>query len=293
MMNHSEKPAKTRGIILKSIFSTANLNGTAAVLMSLDMGSLPASALYIYAVLAGTWNKYQSLKNDGATDSGPDNTSAISRVLKDPSITARVLMAAAAYNFVDSGMDLLTGAEGEQAAHCLRMLGWVCGFLGDNALRRLDMVNFKKDATLGEPPKSKLRETFNALTANPTIFYNGASMAFTLALLSGKASNGFASLEGGIGLAALCLVLTGIGHAIRRTWKATKGEIDTGQINDGVMNYCSSASKATQSIVALMSGKYWLATAQLIFTASNIKVIQETREALGKKTPESDPKPGH
>lgn len=268
---------------LKSIFSTANLNGCAAVLMSMDMGSIPASVLYIYAILAGTWNKYHALK--GARETAPEETGVVARILKDPSITARVLMAAAAYNFIDSGMDILTGPEGDQAVNVLRTLGWACGFLGDNALRRLDAVNFKKDETFGEKPRSKLRETFNALTANPTIFYNGASMAFTLAVLSSKASAGFSSLEGGLGLAALCLVLTGIGHAVNRTWKAAKGEIGTDQINDGVMNYCSSASKATQSIVAMMSGKYWLAAAQIIFTASNIKVIRETREALNKRAP--------
>lgn len=267
---------------LKAIFSTATLNGTAAVLMSVDMGSLPATALYVCAILAGTWNKYQSLQNDGKTEEQEGEKSGFARFLKDPSITARALTLAAGYNFIDSGIALLTGPEADQSANALRTLGWACGFLGDNALRKLDAVNFKKDTIFEEKPRSKLRETFNALTANPTIFYNGASMAFTLAALSSKTSNWLSTVEGSLGLAALALVLGGIGYASARAWKATKGEIGTDQINDGVMNYCSSASKATQGIVSLMSGKYWLAAAQIIFTASNIKVIRETNDALGK-----------
>ena len=46
---------------LKAIFSTANLNGTAATLMSVDMGTAAATAMYVTAVAAGTYNKYQSL----------------------------------------------------------------------------------------------------------------------------------------------------------------------------------------------------------------------------------------
>ena len=277
-----EKPSPA----LKAVFSTANMNGTAALLMSLAMGSAPSSALYIAAVLTGTFNKYRSLKN---SDAEPDRKGRLSRILMDPSITARVLMLAASYNFLDSSIDAITGPEEDQAANFLRMFGWSCGFLGDNALRKLDAANFQENKMPGTAKPSKLRVTFNALTANPTLFYNGASMAFTLAILSGKASSGFSSLEGGIGLAAMGLVLTGVGHAIRRAWKAAKGEIGTDGINDGVMNYCSSASKAAQSSIAIMTGNYWLAAAQLIFTGSNIKLIYETREALGKKDAIKDP----
>ena len=94
IVNDQKKPDDA----LKSIFSTANLNGCAAVLMSLDMGSIPASALYIYAILAGTWNKYHALKGGGETS--PEEAGVVARILKDPSITARVLMAAAAYNLL-------------------------------------------------------------------------------------------------------------------------------------------------------------------------------------------------
>lgn len=284
-MGNTEKSGRA----LKAIFSTATLNGAAALLMSADMGSLPASALYLYAALAGAWNKYQALDDSGVKintgeGSGAD-LGAMARFLKNPSMTARILMAAALYNFADCGVNLVTGPEDEQAANALKAFGWACGFLGDNALRRLDAVNFTKGETLGGKPRSRLREAFNALTANPTIFYNGASMAFTMAILSSRGADGFSSLEGGLGMAALCVVLTGIGHAVRRTWQATKGDIETAQINDGVMNYCSSIAKATQGVVSFMSGKYWLAAAQAIFMASSLKVVHETRDALDRKTP--------
>lgn len=262
--------------------STASLNGGAATLMSIDMGAAPASVVYASAALAGLINKYRVLKNGGdEAESGRDNF--FLRILTDPSITPKIFMAAAVFNFALSAYDASTGAPEHLTGNLLRMGGWVCGFLGDNALRRLDAANYKKDATVAVEG-SRLRETFNALTANPTLFYNGASIAFTMAMLSAGGEDILSTVKGGIALAAIALISVGTAYALKRTWDAAAGKIGTDKINDGVMNYCSSLSKGMQSAVSFMTGGHAaLGCAQAIFTCSNIRVIFETRKALDKK----------
>lgn len=272
-------------LALKAIFSTANLNGTAATLMSVDMGSQLATALYISAVAAGTYNKYHGLTKG---DEGKKNI--LLRSVTHPSITAATFMLAAMYNFYDSTHDLFTQPSDQMGYNLLRMGGWAAGFLGDNALRRLDRVNFKQNAEqLGGSLKSSLSRTFNALVSNPTIFYGLASTGFVLAELAhrydgnGKNLPIFYAAEGKLGAATSALVGLGIAYAARNTWRAIKGEITHEQINDGVMNYMSSAAKIGYTVLAAATGYYGLAGAHLIFTASNIKVIYETRSALSKR----------
>lgn len=273
---------------LKAAFSSANLNGAAAALMSIDMGAAPASVVYASAALAGLVNKYRALNNGGdETKSGSGNF--FLRILTDPSITPRIFMGAAIFNFALSAYDFWAGNPEHQAENFLRMGGWVCGFLGDNALRRLDAANYKKDATVAVDG-SRLRETFNALTANPTLFYNGASIAFMMAMLSGGGEDILSTVKGEIAVAAIALISVGTAYALKRTWDAAAGKIGTDKINDGVMNYCSSLSKGMQSAVSFMTGGHVaLGCAQAIFTCSNIKVIFETRRALGKKPEPSAP----
>lgn len=262
--------------LLKAVFSTANLNGAAAVLMSVGMGSAVATALYAGAVLAGTGFKYAALRRGSGRA-----VSGISAAA--PTVTAGVFMLAAVWNFASAARDVFAGPEQGRAAGILRMAGWVCGFLGDNALRRLDGVNFREGGALGRAGQSRLRETFNALTANPTIFYNGASVAFTFAALRGREAAGLLSLENACGAAAAVLIAVGVAHAARKSWQAAQGAIAADGINDGVMNYLSSAAKALQAVATATAGNYWLAAAQSIFTASNVKLIYETRAALAKK----------
>lgn len=269
----------------KAAFSSASLNGAAAALMSVDMGSLPASAVYLSAVAAGAVNKFRALNNGGDP---PETNNPVLRFLTDPSITPRIFMGAAAFNFAMSSYDAFAGPPESQPANLLRMAGWICGFLGDNAVRRLDSANYRKDGTAAVRG-SRLRETFNALTANPTLFYNGASIAFMMAVQMAHINGFLSTTKGQIAAAAIGLISIGTAYALKRTRDAAKGKIGTEQINDGVMNYCSSASKGMQSVVTTMTGGHpALAVAQAIFTASNIKVIFETRNALGKKAPGSE-----
>ncbi len=254
---------------LKAIFSTANLKGTAAVCLSIAMGTPLASTLYAGAVLIGTHNKYRSLSKETTT-----------HALTSPSITAKIFMAAASYNVIDSGLDIFSGPAEFQTYNALRTTAWLCGFFGDNALRNLDDVNFSQSKDLRKPVPSKLRDTFNTLVANPTIFYSGTSAAFTLAILANGPVHWLYSLEGAIGTSAIALFSLGIAHAIRKTWQATTGEISTDKINDGVMNTLAATAKAGQCVLALMTGHYWFAAAQAIFSGSSVKLLFETREAL-------------
>lgn len=278
-------------LALKALFSTANLNGVAATLMSVDMGTGPATGLYIGAVLAGTYNKYHSL-----TSGDGGHKSIVLRAVSHPSITAAAFMLAAGYNFADSAYDLVAQPDSQVGYNLLRMGGWAAGFLGDNALRRLDRVNFRQSAErLGGSLKSSLTKTFNALVSNPTIFYGLASTGFVLAELAhrynpdGSRMPMFSGVEGQLGAATATLVGLGIAYAARNTWRAIKGEIPHEQINDGVMNYMSSAAKIGYTVLAAATGYYGLAGAHAIFTASNIKVIYETRAALGKKKEPNGP----
>jgi hypothetical protein len=173
------------------------------------------------------------------------------------------------------------------------MGGWIMGGLGDNALRRLDSVNFRpKAAELGASIKSKLKKTFNALVANPTIFYGLTSTGFVLAGLTVRADEAgnhlpmFAGAEGMLGAATASLVAFGIAYAVRNSWRAVQGKIPTEQINDGVMNYMSFFAKLGYTGLAFATGAYGLAGAHLIFAASSVKVIYETRSALKKKEQE-------
>lgn len=273
----------------KALSSTATLNGGAATLMSYDMGAASATGVYLSAALAGAVNKYRALNNGG---DAPKTDGFFLRILTDPSITPKIFMGAAAANFMLAAYSTVAGAPEDQSVNALRMAGWVCGFLGDNAMRRLDAANYRTAGTVAVKG-SRLRETFNALTVNPTLFYNGASVAFTLSLHGGGSHAAAPSAAENLLLyGAVGLILAGTAHAVKRTWDAAQGRIATDKINDGVMNACSSVSKGMQSMVTTMAGGHpWLAAAQSIFTISNIKVIFETRRALGKKTPEETTAP--
>jgi hypothetical protein len=270
---------------LKAIFSTANFNGMGAALMSLDVGSALGTALYFAAVSAGTYNKYHSL-----TQGGDSRKSPALKFATHPAITAAAFMLAAGYNFGVSAYNLYTQPGDHVAYNLLCMGGWIAGFLGDNALRRLDSVNFKPKAhELGASMKSKISKTFNALVANPTIFYGLTSTGFVLAGLTTRTDAAgnhlpmFSGTEGMLGAATASLVAFGIAYAVRNSWRAVHGKIPTEQINDGVMNYMSFAAKLGYGALAFANGEYGLAGAHLIFAASSVKVIYETRSALSRK----------
>ncbi len=278
---------------LKAIFSTANFNGLGATLMSADVGSAAGTAMYVSAVTAGTYNKYHGLTQ------GTGRKNPLLNVLTHPAITAATFMGAAGYNFYTATQNYMSGSPEMAAANLLIMAGWVTGFLGDNALRRLDSVNFRKDAEqLGGAIKSKLRRTFNALVSNPTIFYGLTSTCFVLSGLTHRkdaAGNHipmFAGYEGALGATTATLVGAGLVYAGYRTWQAAQGRITNEEINDGTMNWMAFIAKLGYGLLAFVNGEYGLSAAHLMFAGSSLKVIYETRSALGEKKEQALPAPG-
>lgn len=278
---------------LKAIFSTANFNGVGATLMSVDVGSALGTAMYISAVAAGTYNKYH-----GLTQGEDGKKNAVLNALTHPAITAATFMGAAGYNFIDATHNYLTQPDELSVANLLIMGGWVTGFLGDNALRRLDSVNFKQNAKeLGSSITSKLTRTFNALVSNPTIFYGLTSTCFVMAGLThrvdaaGKPLPVFSGMEGALGASTAALVGLGIAYAGYRTWQAVQGKITNEEINDGKMNYMAFFAKLGYGMLAFANGEFGLAAAHLMFAGSSLKVIYETRSALNKKNDSDKPMP--
>ena len=113
--------------LFQAVFNAANLNGIGAVLMSLGLGSVVGSLIFLVAVLLGTWNKYRALT---LVEMEPRN--ALERFLRKPSLTAQALMVAAAYNAVEAYFTYTTTG---QLAFLAIGIGWTFGVLGDNALR--------------------------------------------------------------------------------------------------------------------------------------------------------------
>jgi hypothetical protein len=271
--------------LLHSVFSTANLNGCGALLMSADVGTSWSTYLYAAAVTAGTYNKYHSLtKGEGASKN------ALMHYVSHPAITAAAFMGAAGYNFANATANFITGPDDMKLTNLFFMAGWGAAFLGDNALRRLDSVNFKNDAkSLGNSIKSKLTKTFNALCSNPTLFYGFASTGLVMAELAhrkdelGQPLSMFAGPEGTLGAATGALVLAGTAYALRRTWQAAQDKIPTEKINDGTMNSMAFLAKMGYTGLAFVNGQFGLAAGHFLFSVSSLKTIFETRSALNKE----------
>lgn len=277
---------------LKAIFNTANFSGVGAILMSVDVGSPLGTLMYICAVTAGTYNKYHGLTR------GEARKNPLLNIVTHPAITAATFMGAAGYNFYVAAHNYATQPSEMAIANLLVMGGWVTGFLGDNALRRLDTTNFRKNAKeLGSSVKSKLSKAFNAMVSNPTIFYGLTSTFFVQSGLANRKDEAgnpvpmFSGPEGALGIATGSLVVAGILYAAYRTWQAAQGKIPNEQINDGTMNYMAFCAKLGYSILAFASGEYGLGAAHMMFAGSSLKVIYETRTALNKKptTPSQAP----
>lgn len=271
--------------LLRSVFNTANLNGCGALLMSVDVGTSWSTFLYAAAVMAGTYNKYHGLsKNDTADKSGA------MYYLTHPSVTAAAFMGAAGYNFINAANNLSTQPDEMKLTNLFFMAGWGAAFLGDNALRRLDSVNFRKSANaLGNSIKSKLTKTFNALCSNPTLFYGFASTGLVMAELAhrkdaaGQHMSMFSGPEGVAAALTGTLVCAGTLYALRRTWQAAQDKIPTERINDGAMNTMACLAKIGYTGLAFINGQYGLAAGHFMFSVSSLKTIFETRSALNKK----------
>jgi hypothetical protein len=285
--------------LLNSVFNTANLNGCGALLMSVDVGTDWSTTLYALAITAGTYNKY-----NGLSKGVKDDAKSAMYYLTHPSVTAAAFMTAAGYNFIDATHNFMTGPEEMKLTNLFFMAGWGAAFLGDNALRRLDSVNFKKNAqALGNSIKSRLTKTFNALCSNPTLFYGFASTGLVMAELAhrqdefGQKISMFAGPEGTAAAATGALVMLGTMYALHRTWQAAQDKIPTEKINDGIMNSMAFLAKIGYTGLAFVNGQFGLAAGHFLFSVSSLKTIFETRSALHKKDDmenkpdKSDPKP--
>ncbi len=268
---------------LKAIFSTANLNGVGALLMSTNEGTTFSNVCYLIGIPSGTYNKYHNLT------SGPESRkNPVVNVLTHPAATAAAFVTAAGYNLYHA---VSTACANPSRVNLLVAAGWACAIAGDNALRRLDSVNFREESNpLGGSIKSKLKKAFNAVVSNPTLFYGWTS---TFLVQSGLADNAaknnvpmFSGLNGALGAATLALVGAGTIYALSRTAQAVQDKIPVEKINDGKMNAMACASKIAYTVVAFGEGKYGMSAGHLLFALSSLKTIYETRSALNKNKEE-------
>ena len=313
---------------LKAIFNSAHLNGTGAMLMSLDVGV--SWALYAAAVAAGTYNKYHSLTR--GEDAPKKNL--VLEGLTHPAITAVTFMVAAAWNFTDATNNYFTQPGDMAKINLFYMAGWAMAFLGDNAVRRNDGENYQKNAKLYAAVKSKLKQTFNAfapgravasaaprlkqafgalasgagalvtpkmkktfnaLVSNPTLFYGWTSTFLVQAGLAENAMRNnvpmFSGAYGALGLATLALVGAGTLYALSRTGQAVQDKIPVDKINDGKMNGMAFTSKLAYTVLAFGEGQYGLSAGHLLYAVSSLKSLYETRAALRKAEPDAPAPP--
>ena len=262
----------------KASFNATNLNGVAAISLSIGMGSITGSLLFASAVAVGTYIKYKNLKGEVVTDEAKQRN-ILQRIANDPSLTAKILMAAAGLNCLDATADIFLQDETKLVENITRAVAWGFGVLGDDALRRLDKINFKDLVERPAAKASKLKSAFKAATSNPAIFYNATNIAFLTNMMQ---ETSLTSPEGLFGAAIAGTFALGIGHSLRRTFQATKGVIHPDKINDGPLNILSAAGITGQSLFAASTGHYYVAGAQVIFAGSAIKSLFETRASLRK-----------
>lgn len=272
--------ARTLKNIKKSVINAANLNGLGAVSLSLGLGSAAGSLLFAFAMIWGTCNKYRSLTHFAEPDTaGNRQMRLLLRLAGDPSVTATILMIAAFWNLADAACDLATQGRELIPANAARTAAWLCGVLGDNALRKLDRRNFGPPPAPGIQGHSGLRAGWDAAAANPALFYLGSGIAFTAAMLPGHP---LASPPGIAGAAIIIVMAAGIAHALRRTMAATAGKIPIAAINDGIVNYSCMAGNMGIAILAVVTGHPAVACAETLFSLSALSALYETRSALGK-----------
>lgn len=260
--------------LCKSAFNAANLNGLGAIGLSIGLGSSVGTGLFAGAVIWGTINKYYSL-NDNRTSPA---SGVFGRLMYDPTITAKALMVAAGTNCGASLVDAALSDGSDSIQHTLNAMAWGAGVLGDNALRRLDKLNFTDHIDV-KKGVSKVRDSFNAVVSNPVVFYNATAMCFSLSMLSGEGGGLVEKIVGG---GTILGAASAISYAAYKAVNVVKNDLPVEDINDGVTNVISSVVPLGVGALGVLSGNYWVAGSQVIFGGSAIKSLYETRTALAK-----------
>ena len=268
--------------ILGSFFNAANFNGLGATIFSIGMGSLIGASIFMSAIILGSINKFISLQSMDDTKASQSSNAKSSHILKraimDPTLTAKVFMLATAYNCADALYDAYLSQDVERTQSLLMALGWWLGCVGDNALRRLDSVNFSA-RTSSIKTSIDFWGIITAIISNPVIFYNSTVMCFAGSML--LAPN-ISSLEFITGIITISIVTASLVYAGYRGVMVAKLGHDIDSINDGVTNVIGALVTVGFGALGAASGNYWVMVSQFMFGSSCIKALFETRSALKK-----------
>ncbi len=262
----------------KSAFNTANLSGLAAVFLSYSIGSAAGTLVFLLAVLVGSYNKYQSVRGKyGAADTNP-----LLNLIRNPALTAQILMLAAFINFIKAGYNGFMAPDEQISYFICLSLAWLFGFLGDDALRRNDTTNFS-DPLLRNNQALWIK-TFIYVTRNPVFYYLLTNLFFSSAIFLTPGSNQeSSSFLFFINTLAVITALSGVFYGIIRGVKMMKGIIDPSQTNNGVINFITVIMNLEIGIISMIQGLYWVVFAQILFAIANITCLYETRHALDKE----------
>ncbi|MFZ4763142.1 MAG: hypothetical protein ACOYK8_10030 [Alphaproteobacteria bacterium] len=266
------KPAQPA---LKAIFNTANMSSMGAIFLSLGLGAREGAAIFAMAIVVGTYNKYQALTEKELLS----QKNIWQKQMADPSLTAKIVMGAATINLLHSVYQLFN-EPGNEAMNITKASAWLFGLVGDNALRRLDKVNFQQNEDVVATKKSPLMASMEAMTYNPTFFYNLSNISMVAVLLQNPSNSAFDMLMGGI---TASLYVAADMHALKKSWAAAQGQISAQEVNDGIMNRLTSVGGVGQGVLAGVTGNFWVAGAQIMFATSSMFSLYETRLALRKK----------
>lgn len=256
-----------------AFLNSANLNGLAAILLSWGIGAWPGTLIFALAVVIGTYNKARpfTLK---------ENTSPWLKYWSDPSLTAKILMLAAALNCAISCFEVIMGAANERLYHALAALAWGFGVAGDDALRRNDRANFTAVKAQNRPAGK--RGAIFLAARNPSFYYLACNI-FTSSTTLIKSGAEVGSISLTVNIIVVIISLAGMGYCIWRAYLADAGRINQDQINDGTVNYANVLTNTGIGTIALIGGHNTIFLAQFLFCLSNIRAIQETRRALKRE----------
>lgn len=256
-----------------AFFNSANLNGLAAILLSWGIGAWPGTLVFALAVVIGTYNKARPF-------TPKEDTNPWLKHWSDPSLTAKILMLAAALNCATSCFEVVMGAANERLYHTLAAFAWGFGVAGDDALRRNDRANFTAVDAQNYP--AGWRGALFLAARNPSFYYLAVNIFMGGATLL-KSGTEVGTLPLVINVLVTLISLAGMGYCIWRAYLAYGGKIEQHQINDGVVNHANVLTNTGIGTIALIGGHNTIFLAQFLFCLSNIRAIQETRRALKRE----------
>lgn len=248
-------------ILFKTLLSGSTLNAMAASLISFSMGSIIGTAIFLVALFLGTWNKYRSLRND------PDaRLTTRLRFLRDPALTAKILLCAASLNMMCAIGDIIQYGVGEHGANIWMAVLWLFGVLGDYVLIRLDNANYK-----GQKIQ---KHALIALLMNPALYYKICTMIVAIILVQ-KVMIG--SLEFIIGWGIIITILMTIIYTALQTIIALKRKQSK---TSGHINIISGLASIGMAILAVTTADYAICVAQSLFALSSLRTLYEAKSAL-------------